>query len=84
MKTEKCPYCGKDMESGVFRSRGSNYFQPDGVKPPFIYVTKWMFEKGCIPFPPDPLTAVGIDLPHPKGYLCRSCKRVILLYEDME
>ena len=35
-----CPYCEKEMEKGLFMSRGANYFLPDGEKIPSLNLEK--------------------------------------------
>ena len=33
----KCPFCGEEMQQGKLRTRGENYFVPDGCKTPMLY-----------------------------------------------
>ena len=36
----KCPFCGKEMQQGKLRTRGDNYFVPNGCKAPMLYTKK--------------------------------------------
>ena len=38
----KCPFCGEEMQQGKLRTRGDNYFIPDGCKTPMLYTQKSM------------------------------------------
>lgn len=71
-----CPFCGKEMVKGTFRSRGSNFFQPDGRKLPHWYTKKSMEKVGAVALPPDP--RAGGD--HPKAYLCNVCRKIVIEY----
>ena len=78
MSQWKCPYCGGDLEKGTLRSRGGNYFLPDGEKVPAWFGEKSMARKGAILLPPDPLAARP---QWPEAFACRACKKIILSYE---
>lgn len=36
----KCPFCGKEMQQGKLRTRGDNYFVPNGCKASMLYTKK--------------------------------------------
>lgn len=36
----KCPFCGKEMQQGKLRTRGDNYFVPNGCKALMLYTKK--------------------------------------------
>lgn len=79
MKFQKCPYCGDDIEKGAFRSRGGNYFLPDGEKTPSLYSEKAMAKRRAVSLPPDFLS---LGTPQwPNAFLCRNCKIMIIPYE---
>ena len=78
----KCPYCMAEMEHGTLRSRGGNYFLPDGKRPSRIsfYTRSFLERQGAIPLPPDPY-AIG-PAEWPSAWCCRSCRKLILSYSD--
>lgn len=43
----KCPFCGKEMQQGKLRTRGDNYFVPNGCKVPMLYTKKSMENAGA-------------------------------------
>lgn len=74
-----CPFCGKEMIKGTFRSRGKNYFLPDGQKLPIIYSVKAMAKRNAILLPPDFLNISDIGN-WPIAYACPDCKKIIIDY----
>lgn len=48
----KCPFCGEEMQPGKLRTRGYNYFVPNGCKTPSLYTKKSMEKAGAIPVSP--------------------------------
>ena len=75
-----CPYCEKEMEKGLFMSRGANYFLPDGEKTPATNLEGSIRKRNGIPLPPD-LFAIGRP-EWPQAYVCRSCKVIIMPYTE--
>lgn len=75
----RCPYCGDEMIKGTFRSRGGNYFLPDGEKTPILCTAKSMQKRNAIQLPPS-LLNLGNDIDWPVAYACRSCRKIILDY----
>ena len=74
----QCPFCGNEMEHGTLRSRGSNYFLPDGQRTPTFYTASSLEKRDAIPLPPDPL---GLDTTTwPEAYCCRNCRKLIVSY----
>jgi len=78
MTKQLCPYCGKPLEEGTFRSRGGNYYLPKDESAPLLYSKQAMSKKGAIPLLPDFLSSTP---QWPIAYLCRNCKRIILPYD---
>ena len=44
----KCPFCGEEMVKGKLRTRGDNYFIPEGCKTSWIYTYKSMENAGAV------------------------------------
>lgn len=79
-----CPYCGGELEKGIFRSRGGNFFQPDNRKVPAILTKSNLEKAGCIPLPPSPYGHSFSHVHWPAAYVCRSCKKIIIPYDESE
>ena len=79
MKFQKCPNYGGEIEKGTFRSRGGNFFLPEGEKTPIWYTEKSMKKRNAIYLPPYFLSSPPIQWP--EAYVCRNCKIVIFPYE---
>ncbi len=77
-----CPYCGAELESGTLRSRGGNYFLPEGVSPCKIsfYTEKFIRKANAVALPPSPYD-VSAQPEWPAAHCCRSCKKIIIDYE---
>jgi hypothetical protein len=73
-----CPWCGGDLESGTFRSRGGNYFLPEGEKMPLTYSYASMEKRNAVKLPPFFLSFPPDDWP--KAYVCRNCRKIIIPY----
>ena len=72
----KCPFCGKEMQQGKLRTRGDNYFVPNGCKVPVLY-TKGSIEKaGAILVSPDCNSAI-YEENWQTAFLCSGCRKVI-------
>ena len=75
----ECPYCGNALESGIFESRGCNYFRPENQSRPRWYSLLAMERVGCIMLPPSPYRLFpGDDML--KAYVCRQCRKIIIPY----
>ena len=72
----KCPFCGKDMQQGKLRTRGDNYFVPDGCKTPMVYTKKGMDKAGATLVSPDVLSA-NYEVNWQTAFLCKECRKVI-------
>ena len=74
-----CPYCGREMEAGTFRSRGVNYFLPDGrsVK---LHTRSQLEKADAVVLPPDWMST-SLPVEWPAAYCCRGCKKIIIGYE---
>lgn len=83
VKMEICPWCGNELEQGSLRSRGGNYFLPDGEKLPLTYSAHSMRKRGAIPLPPSSLDPIGAR-EWPDALVCRSCKKIIISYARYE
>ena len=83
MKYELCPRCGGPMEAGKLRSRGMNFYLPEGQTAPAWFARKQMLKKRCIILPPDPLDT-KLPPQWPAAYVCRSCKFLLIPYEEYE
>lgn len=79
----KCPYCNKELEKGTLRSRGGNYFLPDGQKDAKIafYTQKHLEKANAIGLPPDPYS-FNSSVEWPIAYCFRDCKRIIIEYKE--
>ncbi|MGI6142128.1 MAG: PF20097 family protein [Caldicoprobacterales bacterium] len=80
MKDERpvlCPWCNEQLELGVFRSRGGNYFLPLGESVPITYSKSAMSKKRAIPLPP---SSLSLPPDWPEAYVCRRCKKIIIPY----
>jgi len=75
----RCPYCGTEMTKGTFRSRGKNYFLPDGQKLPWLYSAKAMTKRNAILLPPDFLDISDIGN-WPVAYACTGCRKIVIDY----
>jgi hypothetical protein len=74
-----CPFCSKEMEEGTLRSRGGNYFLPDGQKEPWLYREKSFDRVNAVALPPSPYT-MSFQPEWPKAYCCRECHKIIIDY----
>lgn len=73
----ECPYCGDVLERGTLRSRGGNYFSPQGNKVPILDTKNAMKQSGAIPLPP---SAMQLKPDYPTAYACRTCCNIIIPY----
>ena len=73
----KCPYCGQDLVKGTLRSRGGNYFLPDGEKIPLLYTEHEMQKRNAVYLPP---YQFAVPAEYPTAYLCRACSKIIIEY----
>ena len=48
--TVNCSFCDKEMQQGKLRTRGENYFVPNGCKTPLLYTKKAWVEQGLFWF----------------------------------
>ncbi|MGB4589635.1 MAG: PF20097 family protein [Clostridiaceae bacterium] len=71
-----CPWCGKELEEGTFRSRGGNCFLPLHEKVPLTYLESSLEKRNAISLPPYPLNSTS----YPTAYVCRFCKKIIIPY----
>ncbi len=76
-----CPWCGEKLEKGNFRSRGCNYFLPEGMKAPLFNVPKYM-EKANAVFLPPYYWKISFNPDFPDAFLCRNCRKIIIPYEE--
>ena len=78
----KCPWCGGDLEKGVLRSKGANYFLPDGQKPSKIkfYTNDYLSRANAIALPPDPYGGLFEKPEWPEAHACRKCHKIIISY----
>lgn len=72
----KCPFCGEEMQPGKLRTRGYNYFVPDGCKTPSLYTEKSMEKAGAIPVSPDAVGA-ACEANWNTAFLCPKCRKYI-------
>ena len=79
--TQVCPWCGAEMEAGTWRSRGSNFFQPDSKEPASLYTESQILKHGGIPLPPSPYQT-AFQSEWPKGFICRQCRKIVISYEE--
>ena len=73
----KCPFCGEEMQQGKLRTRGDNYFIPDGCKTPMLYTQKSMDKAGAILISPDVLSA-NFEVNWQTAFLCKNCRKAII------
>lgn len=78
----KCPYCNNEMEKGILRSGGSNFFLPDGEKVPLILRDGSLKKKNAIPLPPSPYDGLFEPVDWPIAFVCRTCKKMIVEIDD--
>lgn len=74
-----CPFCGSAMRQGKLRTRGDNYFIPEGCKAPALYTKKSMEKCGAILVSPD-CTSANAETNWQTAYLCDGCRKVITDY----
>lgn len=75
----KCPYCNNVMQKGKLMSKGGVFFLPDGEKRPLLYSKGEMEKHNAVYLPPH----IGDFFPeYPTGYICRSCSKIVIEYED--
>ena len=72
----KCPFCGEEMSHGKLRTRGENYFIPDGCKTPLLYTSKSMEKSGAVLVSPDAFSA-NYEENWQTAFLCKECRKVI-------
>jgi len=77
-----CPKCGKEMQKGRLRSRGCNYFLPDGMKAPWVYTKRTLEQHNAIMLPPNPYTLDFSVGDWPEAYACRACRMIIMPYGE--
>lgn len=75
----KCPFCGGEMQQGKLRTRGENYFVPNGCKTPMLYTKKSIKKAGAIPVSPDAMDA-SCEANWNTAFLCPTCKKYIADY----
>ena len=75
----KCPFCGEEMSQGKLRTRGENYFIPDGCNPPLLYTNKSMEKAGAVLVSPDAFSAV-YEANWQAAWKCDNCRKVIIDY----
>lgn len=76
-----CPYCSGELERGTLRSRGGEYFLPDGEKQPAWFTRKSMEQAGAVALTRNPaLTHQG----WPTAYCCRQCRKLIVPFPEAE
>lgn len=75
----KCPFCGCEMQQGKLRTRGENYFVPNGCKTPILYTKKSMDKAGAIMVSPDAFSA-GYETNWQTAFLCRECRKIVADY----
>jgi len=80
----KCPFCGSEMKKGTLRSRGCNFFLPDGEKMPTFYTRKSLAKRNAIPLPPDPFGRSTVIDDWPVAYACLECRKIIMDYGKAE
>lgn len=80
--SEKCPWCGGELEQGRLRSNGGNYFLPDGQKPCIMrfYTQAYIEKVNAIALPPDPYSGLFDEMIWPKACACRSCQKIVISY----
>ena len=74
----KCPFCGEEMQEGKLRSRGDNYFVPNGRKTPMLYTPKSIEKAGAI-LVSAPAGFLG-ESEWNTTYLCPKCRKFIADY----
>lgn len=74
----KCPFCSEEMQEGKLRSRGDNYFVPNGCKTPMIYTKKSIEKAGAILVSPDIFECC--EATWNTTYLCPKCRKFIAEY----
>lgn len=75
----QCPFCGTEMIRGELKSRGGNYFLPEGHKEPRLYTKSSMEKVGAFMLPPGPLD-ISLN-PHfhfPTAYWCNMCNKLLI------
>ena len=72
----RCPFCGKEMQQGKLRTRGENYFIPNGNKTPMLYTKKSMDKAGAILVSPDCVCA-NHEVNWQTAFLCEECRKFI-------
>ena len=65
------------MQQGKLRTRGDNYFIPDGWKTPMLYTQKSMDKAGAILISPDILSA-NYETNWQTTFLCKNCRKAII------
>lgn len=68
----KCPFCGKEMQQGKLRTRGDNYFVPNGCKASMLYTKKSMENAGATLVSPD-CTGAIYEENWQTTFLCIGC-----------
>lgn len=81
MTTQPCPYCGAPLEEGTLRSKGGTYFLPAGQKTPGLYSKASMEKRRAILLPPD---VFSLFPEWPEALVCRSCRKIIIPYQEQE
>lgn len=74
-----CPFCGNAMRQGKLRTRGENYFVPEGCKTPVLYTKKSMEKSGAVLVSPD-CTNANYEVNWQTAYQRDGCGKVILDY----
>jgi len=65
------------MTKGTLRSRGGDYFLPDGEKVPKLYTAKSMTKCNAIPLRPYFFNMSAV-VDKPVAYACRDCQKIII------
>ena len=76
----ECPFCHSEMTKGTLRSKGGNYFLPEGERNPFSYSQKALEKRRGVMLPPDPYRGALETTDWPEAYNCRKCRKIFISY----
>ena len=76
-----CPYCNGELEKGSLRSRGGEYFLPDGAKQPTWFTRESMEQARAVRLAWNPVLTYQ---EWPEAYCCRQCRKLIVPFPEEE
>ena len=76
-----CPWCGQELEKGLFCDRVDSYFLPEGETPPQLWTKRILEKKHAVLLPPESFGAVWAQ--RPTAFWCGACRKLLVDYSEL-